>query len=88
MSPNDIKHFLIVYDIAGRRADVRAFDTDYDTAQAAYAQLEQQTQGDPNVDVVLLSADSLETVKRTHSSYFDTQESFESLLPPGVLHIA
>jgi hypothetical protein len=31
---------------------------------------------------VLLGADSLETI--THSSYFET-ESFESLLPPGVL---
>ena len=29
-------------------------------------------------DVVLLSADSLETIKRTHSSYFDTRESFEA----------
>jgi hypothetical protein len=36
-------------------------------------------------DVVLLSADSLETIKRTHSSYFDTRESFEALLPAGVL---
>jgi hypothetical protein len=34
-------------------------------------------------DVVLLSADSLETIKRTHSSYFDTRESFETLLPTG-----
>lgn len=88
MSPNDIKHFLVVYDIASRRADVRPFETDYDAAQAAYAQIEQQTQDDPNVDVVLLSADSLETIKRTHSSYFESHESFEALLPPGVLRVA
>ena len=33
---------------------------------------------------VLLSADSLETIKRTHSSYFETR-TFEQLLPAGVL---
>jgi hypothetical protein len=35
---------------------------------------------------VLLSADSLATIKRTHSSYFDTNKRFETLLPAGVLH--
>lgn len=39
-----------------------------------------------DLDIVLVGADSLETVKRTHSSYFgDTAETFESLLPAGVL---
>jgi hypothetical protein len=84
VSPNDIQHFLVVYDIAAGQADVQPFGTDYDAAQAAYAEYEQQTRGDLNLDVVLLSADSLETVKRTHSSYFETR-SFEHLLPPGVL---
>jgi hypothetical protein len=88
MSPNDIKHFLVVYDIAVGQARVREFETDYDAAQAAYSEVEEQTQNDSNVDVVLLSADSLETIKRTHSSYFETRESFENLLPPGVLHVA
>lgn len=85
MTSPDIKHFLVVYDIAAGRADVRAFGTDYDAAQTMYADVEQQTRDDANVDVVLLSADSLETIKRTHSSYFETRASFESLLPPGVL---
>jgi hypothetical protein len=85
VSPSEIKHFLVVYDIRAGRADVRPYDTDYDAAQEAYADLEKDTRDDPNVDVVLLSADSLDTVKRTHSSYFETRESFERLLPPGVL---
>lgn len=88
MSPNEINHFLVVYDIAAQHAEVRPYGTDYDAAQAAYATLEQETQGNGNIDVVLLSADSLETIRRTHSSYFETREPFERLLPPGVLRTA
>jgi hypothetical protein len=85
LGSNDIKHFLVVYDIATGQAEVRTFGMDYDAAQTAYAELEQETRDDPNLDVVLLSADSLATIKRTHSSYFETRETFERLLPPGVL---
>jgi hypothetical protein len=86
MSPADIKHFLIVYDIPSAHADVRPYGTDYDAALKAYDQAEQDAQDRSDVEVVLLSADSLETIKRTHSSYFPTRESFEALLPVGVLH--
>lgn len=85
MTDLPIKHFLVIYDIAGRRADVRDFGTDYDAAQSAYADVEWETREDANVDAVLLSADSLATVKRTHSSYFGTRRRFEHLLPPGIL---
>jgi hypothetical protein len=88
MSPNDIQHFLVIYDVASGRPDVRGFGSDYDTAQAAYAEIEWETQDDSNIDVVLLSADSLETVRRTHSSYFEVREPFERLLPPGTLRAA
>ncbi|HEY5344341.1 MAG TPA: hypothetical protein VIJ66_11880 [Solirubrobacteraceae bacterium] len=86
MSPADIKHFLIVYDIPSSHADVRSYGTDYDAALEAYEQAEQDARGRSDVEVVLLSADSLETIKRTHSSYFQTRESFERLLPAGILH--
>ena len=85
MSPNDIKHFLVIYDVAAGRSSVREFGGDYESAQAAYAEIEWETQDDPNVEVVLLSADSIETVRRTHSSYFEVREPFERLLPPGIL---
>jgi hypothetical protein len=42
---------------------------------------EQRAGGRSDLDVVLLSADSLETVKRTHSSYFDGSKSLDELLP-------
>ncbi len=86
MSPDDIKHFLIVYDIASANTDVRPYGTDYDAALKAYERAEQEARDHADVEVVLLSADSLETIKRTHSSYFHKPESFETLLPAGLLH--
>ena len=41
MSPDDIKHFLITFDPSTDDAAVRFFGTDYDAAQAAYAEAEQ-----------------------------------------------
>lgn len=86
MTESDIKHFLVVYDIPAGRVSVRAFGTDYEKAIEAYADAEDAARGRDDLDIVLLSADSLATIKRTHSSYFDVDGStFESLLPPGVL---
>jgi hypothetical protein len=81
----EIKHFLIIYDIPSGAARVRSFGTDYDGAQAAYAEIEGEMRDRDDLDIVLVGADSLDTVKRTHSSYFRAEKSFESLLPEGVL---
>jgi hypothetical protein len=84
MTPDPIQHFLVIYDLVAGETTVRTFAADrYDAAIAEYGELE--IRASPNLDIVLLSADSIETIKRTHSSYFDTEESFESLLPAGVL---
>lgn len=85
MSSADIKHFLVIYNVRVRRAEVSEFGTDYDAAQRAYAHIERATWDSRDLDVVLLSADSLETIKSTHSSYFDTGEPFEALLPAAWL---
>jgi hypothetical protein len=85
MSETDIRHYLVVYDIPTSKAIVRRFGTDYDAAMAAYAEIEGEMRDRDDLDIVLVGADSLETVERTHSSYFDTEETFESLLPAGVL---
>ena len=80
-----VHHYLIVYDVASRHAEYRTFE-DYEQAVAEYAKLEDQAGREQRErEVVLLSADSIETIKRTHSSYFPTDGSFERLLPPGVL---
>jgi hypothetical protein len=80
MSPADeIKHFLVTLDPKTRKTTVEEFGTDYDAAQDAYQEAERQAWG-TNLDAVLLSSDSLETIKRTHSSYFEPK-SLDELLP-------
>lgn len=85
MVERDIQHFLVIYEIPTGEARVQAFGTDYEAAVQAYGEAEETARDRDDLDIVLLSADSIETVKRTHSSYFRTEETFESLLPPGVL---
>jgi hypothetical protein len=82
MSPDEIKHFLVSYDLDTGETEVESFGTDYDAAQAAYAEAERANAEDEKLDVVLLSADSLETIKQTHSSYFSgARRRLEELLP-------
>jgi hypothetical protein len=83
MSLDEIKHFLVIYDPSTGAVAVKPFGNDYDAAQDAYAKAEQESgaKGD-NLDIVLLSADSLETIKQTHSSYFNGKgKQLEELLP-------
>ena len=67
-------HFLLVYDIPGARADLIPFGTDYEAALAAYSSTERAHWKDPNTEVVLFGSDSVETLERTHSSYFELSE--------------
>lgn len=80
MSPDEIKHFLITFDPASGDTDVRSFGTDYSAAKAAYANAEQANGLSGDLDIVLLSADSLATIEKTHSSYFSGGASLEELL--------
>lgn len=69
-SSEEIRHFLVVYDVMRSVAAVEEFGTDYERALEVYAEREREYQLDPSVEVVLLGADSLDTVRKTHSSYF------------------
>jgi len=82
MRPDEIKHFLVSYNLATGETEVESFGFDYDAAQVAYAKAEQVDADDGKFDIVLLSADSLETIKQTHSSYFGGgNRRLEELLP-------
>jgi hypothetical protein len=82
MSPDEIKHFLVIYDPTAGAVEVQQFGTDYDAAQAAYADAERDNGIEAKLDIVLLSADSLATIEQTHSSYFsDGAKKLEKLLP-------
>lgn len=80
MSPDEIQHFLITFDPMTGDTEVRSFGTDYDAAQVAYAEAEQANGISGDLDIVLLSADSLATIEKTHSSYFGGNASLEELL--------
>jgi hypothetical protein len=85
MSPDEIQHFLVIFDPSTGEVEVRRFGTDYEVAQEAYATIEKEQGLDTPLDIVLLSADSLETIKQTHSSYFNGGTSrLEGLLPADV----
>lgn len=77
---DDIKHFLVTRDVTRRKTTVGELGTDYEAAQRAYQEAERQARRRSDLDVVLLSADSLETIKLTHSSYFEPR-SLDELLP-------
>ncbi|HEX4492275.1 MAG TPA: hypothetical protein VH914_13785 [Acidimicrobiia bacterium] len=66
-----MKTFLLVYDVStGTLVDRREMDAD--AARARRLELEKQFRDQPNIEVVVLSSDSLDTLKRTHSRYFKT----------------
>ena len=67
-----LTHFLLVYDFSrGELAEAPREFTNADEAAAAYAELEREHRGDPNLEIVLVGADSIETIKQTHGNYFD-----------------
>ncbi|MCW1250284.1 hypothetical protein ODZ83_08860 [Acaricomes phytoseiuli] len=67
-----VQHFLLVFDHKqDRLIHQLEFGTDAVAATAAYAELERQYKEDLSIDIVLIGSDSIETVKVTHSSYFE-----------------
>jgi hypothetical protein len=65
------QYFILVYDLAMRHVEVHEYGSDVDSANAAYSQLEDAHAGG-KYEIVLVGADSIETIKRTHSPYFST----------------
>ncbi len=73
MNTDDIRHFLVIYDVAAGKAAVEEYE-DYDEALAAYESIEKKNFGRNDLDIVLLGADSRSTIEKTHSSYFRTTD--------------
>jgi hypothetical protein len=78
-------HFLLVYDHKREAlvGDPRQFKN-ADEAASAYAELEREHRDDPNVEIVLVGADSIETIKRTHGNYFNGAKPVASPYLTGV----
>lgn len=73
MNADEIRHFLVVYDIASGKAIVDEYE-DYAAALTAYERVEKENFGRDDLDIVLLGADSRATIEKTHSSYFQTTD--------------
>jgi len=66
-----LQHFLLVYDLVSQRLIKQEEFSDGDVAAVAYAALEREYKGREDLEIVLVGADSIETIKRTHAHYFD-----------------
>ncbi len=63
-------HYLLIYNIdLGRLVETQEF-TDATAAAARYAELERKYEGQDSFEIVLVGADSIDTIKRTHGQYF------------------
>jgi hypothetical protein len=65
------QYFILVYDLTDRHVDVHEYGGNLEQANAAYSILEDQ-HASSKYEVVLVGADSIDTIKRTHSPYFAT----------------
>lgn len=71
MSPKDLRHYLVVYRVADGRAEVSEYENDrYEEALDAYRATEEHHRDKHAVEVVLLSADSTDSLMATHGRFF------------------
>ena len=63
-------HFLLVYDLRSRALRSAQEFTSADEAAAAYGRAERAHVGDQGIEIVLVGADSLDTIRQTHGHYF------------------
>lgn len=68
-------HFLLVYDRRQQKLVVQRPLSNSDEAVKAYEAMEQEHRDDTHLEVVLVGADSIETVMLTHGDYFEAVPS-------------
>jgi hypothetical protein len=81
MSP--LLHYLLIYDHAEQKLlDALDLGTDAEDAARTYAEYEQSYRDRKGIEIVLVGADSLDTIRQTHAHYFSESagEPFEKLL--------
>jgi len=72
MSQGPTNYFILTYDLSTREVHVEEWHGDDVGAAAGYTEREREMRERKDIEVVLVGADSLDTVKRTHSHYFPT----------------
>lgn len=66
-------YFILIYNMASRQLEIHEFGQDHAAASDAYSTLELEHRHDHAMEVVLVGADSIETIHKTHSHYFADQ---------------
>jgi hypothetical protein len=74
------QYFIPVYDIPEHRVTVEDFGSDGDEAAAAYAEFEAKYRDRTDIEVLMVGADSLETIRKTHSHYFQDRVDTDRLV--------
>lgn len=64
------QYFLLIYDVNSRALQHEDFGGDHAAAAARYSEAEEAHRDSDGIEVVLVGADSFDTIKRTHSHYF------------------
>ncbi len=73
--------FIIVFDHDARRQISLEEFHDTNKALEAYVAREEEYRDNPRVEVVLVGSDSIDTIKVTHSNYFeDTADALKNLI--------
>lgn len=67
---SEFKQFLLIMNRRTNELDTTEFDADSPDAVDAYDRAAEEFSGEPDVEVLLVGSDSLETVRKTHSTWF------------------
>lgn len=76
------RYFILIYDIGRHKVEVvDDFGEDGAAAAEAYAQVEGEYRDRDDIEVLMVGADSIDTIKKTHSHYFDrVPEALDELI--------
>lgn len=68
---DQVRHFILIYDrsVGALREEI-PFGHDSDAAVGAYSALEEQYRDNKGIEIVLVGADSFDTIRKTHANYF------------------
>lgn len=75
-------HFLLVYDRSQQRLVFEQPYADPTEALRAYEEMEERHRHETDKEIVLVGADSIETVRLTHGNYFDGESGTHPTASP------
>jgi len=80
-----MRYFLLIYNRAHQHLQTVQEFGDRDEAGRAYVATERAAQADAGLEIVLIGADSLDTIRRTHGQYFDAAPGRSKYLDAAIV---